>query len=178
MKKILVLTALFIYAEAAYSMVGAQLFYGYRWQKKDDIDNSAHLTKVSAHVDPLPFVPVALGVSFYPLVLYRADENRGEESASGMEVDVELLGWLPMIPFVTPHARLSYTVWGNKKTTYSEQSFADRNDKVSGMGVGIGATYDLLPILSVMAEVSQGLRKVGDTDFNATTLSIGVGVSI
>ena len=183
MKKIcLVLVALFVYAEAAYGLVGAQVFYGYRIQKNDNDDSSAHLVKLSGHLSPLPLIPVGLGVTFLPWVSYSADENIGEESVTGMELAVELMGWLPMVPFVTPYAKINYTVWGHKTTTHTDDSWDDLEEKVGGMEIGFGASYDLLPLISVMAEVSQGLRTIEkeneDEDFNATTLSIGFEVGI
>ena len=152
-------------------------FYSYRMQKKDNDDHSAHLIKLSGHVSPLPLVPVGLGVTYLPWVNYSTADN--EESATGMELAVELLGWLPLVPIVTPYAKINYTVWGHKTTTYTELSgWEDLKEKVGGMEIGVGASYDLLPLVSVMAEVSQGLRTVGDQDFNATTLSVGFEVGI
>ena len=177
MKKILMLVALFVYAESAYSLVGGQLFYGYRMQKKDDNDQSAHLARISAHVSPIPLVPVGLGVAYFPWVSYAVDKDKAEKSASGMELAVELVGWLPMVPIVTPYAKINYTVWGHKKTTY-DNGTEDNEEKVSGMEIGAGVSYDVLPLVSVVAEVSQGLRKIEDAEFNATTLSIGVEVGI
>ncbi len=185
MKKIcLVLVALFVYAEAAYGLASAQVFYGYRIQKKsadmdmgEDIDVSAHLVTVAGHLSPLPLIPVGLGATYSPWVAYATAEN--EESSTGMEVGVELLGWLPMVPFVTPYAKINYTVWGYKKTTFKDdQNLPDKEEKVGGMEIGVGVSYDLLPLISVMAEVSQGLRTIEDEDFNATTLSIGFEVGI
>ena len=176
MKKILVLAALFVYAEAAYGLVGGQVFYGYRLQKKDSDDHSAHFVKVATHISPVPFVPVGLGVVYIPWLNYAVDENSSEEAATGMELAVELVGWLPMIPIVTPYAKINYTVWGYKKTTDFELD--DLEQKVSGMEIGVGVGYDVLPLVTLMAEVSQGLRKVEDKDFNATTLSIGFEVGI
>ena len=179
MKKILVLAALFVYAEAAYGLVGVQAFYNYRLQKKDDDDHSAHLVKLSTHVSPVPLVPVGLGVVYFPWVGYSADKDKSEEAATGMELAVELVSWLPMIPIVTPYAKINYTVWGYKKTTYTEvSSLDDFEQKVGGMEIGVGVGYDVLPLVTLMAEVSQGLRKVEDEDFNATTLSIGFEVGI
>ena len=181
MKKIcLVLVALFVYAEAAYGLASAQVFYGYRIQKNDNYDRSAHLVKLSGHLSPLPLIPVGLGVTFLPWVSYGIDESIGEESATGMELAVELMGWLPMVPFITPYAKINYTVWGQKTTTRT--GWDDLKEKVGGMEIGFGASYDLLPLISVMAEVSQGLRTIEKDDlkedFNATTLSIGVEVGI
>lgn len=186
MKKILVLAALFVCAEAAYGLASMQVFYNYRMQKNDVYDNSAHLVKLSGHVSPLPLIPASLGVVYFPWVGYTADKDNNEESVSGMEVAVELMGWLPMVPFVTPYAKINYTVWGYRKVTHTEASgWDDKEQDVGGMELGLGVGYDVLPFVTLVAEVSQGLRKVeyeNETDenkkFNATTLSIGVEVGI
>lgn len=187
MKKILVLAALFVCAEAAYGLASMQVFYNYRMQKNDVYDNSAHLVKLSGHVSPLPLIPASLGVVYFPWVGYTADKDNNEESVSGMEVAVELMGWLPMVPFVTPYAKINYTVWGYRKVTCVEGRICGDTEQqdVDGMELGLGVGYDVLPFVTLVAEVSQGLRKVEyehesdeNKKFNATTLSIGVEVGI
>ena len=187
MKKLLLLAVLFVYAEAAFALVGGQLFYGYRMQKNDAYDDSAHLVKIATHLSPLPLVPVGLGAVFFPWVSYSADEDKGEDSASGMELAVELVGWLPMIPIVTPYAKVNYTVWGHKKITYTESSgWDDKEHDVGGMELAVGVGYDVFPLVTIVAEVSQGLRTIeyeeetneDNKKFNATTLSVGIEVGI
>ena len=188
MKKLLVLAALFVYAEAAYGLVSGQVFYGYRLQKNDAHDESSHLLKIATHVSPVPLVPVGLGVVWSPWVSYSVDENKGEESATGMEFAVELMGWLPMVPFVTPYAKFNYTLVGYQKITHTEDSgWDDKEHDVGGMELGVGVGYDVLPFVTIVAEVSQGLRTIEYEDdeaddenkkFNATTISLGVEVGI
>ncbi len=186
MKKILVMAVLLVYAEAAYSLASAQVFYSHRLDidKKDDIDNSAHVVKIGGYVSPLVLIPVGLGLTYSPWIKYgKAMDNAGNEglSSTGMEISADLLGWLPMIPFITPHARISYTVWGHKTTELELATLAgdkEIKEKVSGMEIAVGAGYDVLPFVTIMAEVAQGLRKVEDKSFNATTFTVGIEAGI
>lgn len=170
------LAGLYCFAEAAYGLASMQAFYSYRLQKEGEQDSSAHMATLAGHLSPLPLIPVGLGVSYSPWVSYEVQD--GEDSATGMELGVELLGWLPMVPFVTPYAKINYTVWGHKKTTYEDSVQPEKEEKVKGMGAAVGIGYDLLPLLTLMAEVSQGFRSIEDQDFNSTAFSIGVEVGI
>lgn len=176
MKKILVLAVLFVYAEAAYSLAGVQVFYSYRMQKEGKVARNAQAVTIAGHLSPLPLIPVGLGVTYAPWISYQT--TGGEESANGMEIGVELLGWLPMVPFVTPYAKVNYTVWGRQKLTYKEGASDPIENKLSGMSGSVGVSYDLLPLISVMAEAGYAQRKMADDDYSHATLSIGVEVGI
>ena len=174
MKKLLVLVALYVYAEAAYGLVGGQLFYGYRIQKEGEFDRSAQTVTIAGHVSPLPLIPVGLGVTYSPWISYQTRDI--EESATGMEVGVELLGWLPMIPIVTPYAKLNYTVWGMQTLT---PKFDDEiENKLSGMSGAVGGSYDVIPLVSILVEAGYTIRKIGGGDYSHATLSLGVEVGI
>lgn len=177
MKKILGLTVLFTCAEVAYGLAGMQVLYGFRMQKEKEgeLARNAQVVTIAGHLSPLPLIPVGLGVTYAPWVSYRTKDS--EESANGMEIGGELLGWLPMIPFVTPYAKVNYTVWGRQKLTYKDGSDATEN-KLSGMSGSVGVSYDVLPLISVIAEAGYAQRKIADDDYSYVTLSIGAEVGI
>ena len=87
---------------------------------------------------------------------------------------------------VTPYAKFNYTVWGHKKISFTSGSgWDDKELDVGGMEFVVGVGYGVLPLVTIMAEFSQGLRTIeyeNETDdnkeFHATTLSIGVEVGI
>ena len=178
MKKILALAMLFACAEAAYSLAGMQVFYGYRTQKEGKVARNAQTVTLAGHLSPLPLIPVGLGVTYAPWISYQTTDL--EESATGMEIGVELLGWLPMVPFVTPYAKVNYTVWGKQKLTYKEGDDETKNkeNKLSGMSGAVGVSYDVVPLVSVMAEAGYAQRKIADDNYSHATLSIGVEVGI
>lgn len=171
----LALAALFVGGEAAYGLASMQVFYGYRLQQDGKVDRNAHVITLAGHIDPLPLIPASLGVTYAPWISYQTGDH--EESATGMELGVELAGWLPMVPFVTPYAKVNYTVWGEQKIKPKGGGSESKND-LSGVSGAVGIGYDLLPLTTILVEVGYATRKIGEADYQHATMSIGVEVGI
>lgn len=171
----------FVCADTSYALLGFQLGYSRRWHKEGEQKTTANVATASGHASPLPLIPVALGLS-YSQVFYDLPDNQKE--ASGMELGVELLGWVPMVPVITPHARLHYTVLGHKKLSLKKET-KEREYGITGLVIGLGASYGILPFISLFLEISQGFRQMerkdqGEEklDFTSQAVIIGAEASI
>ena len=173
-KTCLALAALFVCGEAAYGLASMQVFYGYRLQQDGEVDRNAHAVTLAGQLSPLPLIPASLGVTYTPWLGYQTDDS--EESATGWELGVELAGWLPIVPFVTPYAKINYTFWGEQKIEYKGGS--EIKNKINGISGAAGVGYDLLPFTTVLAEVGYAMRNIGEADYAHFTMSVGVEVGI
>lgn len=176
-----IVAVFFLYTEASYALLGFQLSYNRRWHKEGEQKTTANVAKAGGYVSPLPLVPVALGLS-YAQVFYDLLEDQNE--ASGMELGIELLGWVPMVPIITPHVRLHYTVLGHKKVKLKTKA-KEHDYGITGLVIGLGASYDVLPFISVFLEISKGFRQMErkdsneeKLDFTSQAVTIGVEASI
>lgn len=157
------------YAGSAFALFDVQVMAGKRWYVTDEADEdggkfAAQEFDLAAHLDPIPVVPVAFGVSFQ--VINPRTEDLHVDAAKGFQGGLDFMGWLPFVPVVTPYARLTLPLFGswvveNKGTdaTTNTEYKTVTTSKVNGYRLGVGAKYSLLPVLDLLFEANLGQEK-------------------
>lgn len=155
----------------AFALVSAQMTVGMRTAKLDGKNRNATEYAVSGTIDPIPLVPVAAGAT---MVIQNWDKDDfgddfGASKVTGTEFTLDVKGWLPMVPVITPYAKLSYVVVGAMviegdlefegntvpgKTTVS----------TSGTHLTLGAQYPVLPLVNAVFEYGIGTQKIKTDD--------------
>lgn len=178
MKKVALGLGGLLLASQSYAIFDAQAMIGKRSAKIEPNSGttSSNLSgndiRVSAHVDPIPLVPVAFGLS-YNMVSYPDDDaNFTFTSFTGNEINLEVMAWFPFGDF-KPFARVGYTLMGayiqesdlaqgpltvKQKTTY----------KPKGTPIGIGINYSLAPLIGILLEYD-----LLNTKLEADKLTVG-----
>ncbi len=188
----------------AMAFVDAQALIGQRNAtfETDNVSDEATGTEVnlSVHLDPIPLVPVSFG-AYVALLDYQTDKDgdMAMKSLKGTEGGLELMAWLPMVPVITPYAKLGFPLYSAFKgdirsadvVTGVESELAAVY-KTSGLRLGVGAMWSPLPLLSVMAQVDFGTQKMKleklndqkvsgagtESDYKSTAFLLGVRVGI
>lgn len=116
--------------------------------------------RFAAHLDPIPLVPVAFGVS---LAQTDFDEKDGVKM-QGTDIDLEVEAWLPLdIAGLLPFAKVSYTLAGEYEASFDNPlggAEPKLKYKPSGVNLAVGVKYEFLLRLGVMAQVEFGNRKL------------------
>src|SRR5690349_20002551 len=102
-------TLVAFYAGSAFAVFDFDVTGGKRWYESGSGDTKANIAAqefdVTAHLDPSPLVPVSC-VVIANVSTPRKDDLHATE-AKAFPAGLDLQAWLPMVPVVTPHARLS-----------------------------------------------------------------------
>ena len=159
------LAALCAHAGSAMALVDAQVLVGRRWYDyKPDGGTSKGVAsqevQVAVHVDPIPLVPIAFGLSATAGSPNKND--LGVNQAALAQVSAEVMGWIPMVPLITPYVRVRYPLqssWTTKQTatdslTGLSAEYA-KTYKVAGPQVTVGAKIPTLPLIKLLVEVGQ-----------------------
>jgi len=170
-----ILTALIVgaalTASSAFALVAGQVQVGKRWAEfepgegQDKYGAQATEMVASVHVDPIPLVPVSAGASLALQTWNAADFNA--KTAAGSELGLEVMAWVPMVPFLTPYAKLRYVVMGkiltegevtetNELTGIPVTSKTAAQRATSGFHLNLGAKFSVLPLVSVLVELGNG----------------------
>jgi hypothetical protein len=173
-------------ASSAFALINAEVLYGKRWYYSEKADGSKFSSKgptlsIGINSDPLPVVPFSIGVSYTRTNLDKADFGTAS-SVEIRQVGFDFKIWAPMVPFVTPYARLRYLLLSRLKIT-NDNIAQETDTKLNGYLLGIGASYSILPMISALVEYSQSFEKAdsfeGDSKhFDSKSLSIGLQVGI
>lgn len=188
-------------ASPALALFDAQVLVGKRWYElKGDGDASgisAQEIGLAAHIDPIPLVPIAFGASIAMLDFNEDDlEGNASGTAAIFEPSLEVMAWLPMVPVITPYARLKLPVMA----TYAFDGKDDGGVKstvkgsVSGYHLNAGIKWSPLPIVKVLLEVGMASEKlkydevkvdgvkvdgsVDDADLTSKAFLLGVEIGI
>ena len=153
---------------SAFSFVSGEILAGKRWYESDQKGRYEKFgsTDVTAAVllDPIPLVPVAAGLSVSTLNFNADDLKLGEvapSESSNVSVGIDAKAWLPLVPFVTPYAKVRVPVYSKMLLEYESQVLgntakASEEFKVTGTYLGIGAEVPVLPLplldLAVLVE--------------------------
>lgn len=156
------------YAGSAFAIFDVQVMAGKRWYVTDDADEDggkfqAQEFDLAAHLDPIPVVPVAFGLSFQ--IINPRTEDLHVDTAKGFQGGLDFMGWLPFVPVITPYARLTLPLFGS----WVVESKADdgtggtvkavSTSKVTGYRLGVGGKFSLLPVLDLLFEANLGQEK-------------------
>lgn len=175
-KKILVATSLMsMFAGSAYSMVNGEVSFGRRYMefKASGGHNGFHGwdTTVQVNVNPMPTIPLSLGLNYSYIMLDKKDFSiSGTEpsSANINELGLNLTGWLTMVPVVTPYLRVRFPVMSNFAAKFDAGEFKAKN---SGIYLNVGGLYKITPMFSAFVEFSYmlaGKAKFDDNSGGAT----------
>ncbi|MGE0173559.1 MAG: outer membrane beta-barrel protein [Oligoflexales bacterium] len=194
----LVLMCMFSFlAPASYAVFDAQLLLGQRSAKiqpegAGSSTGKGQVVKLAGHLDPIPLVPVAFGVSAAQ-VDFKDDFEAGS-SFKGTEIGVEVMAWVPLDLWnINPYGKLGYTVLG----AYTMDTEDDGNDikavyTPNGLNFAIGLKWSPLPLVGFLLEFDNGSGELkeketkvngekftGDkTDFDSSHTDILVGVQV
>lgn len=105
-------------------------------------------------LDPIPLVPVAFGAS---MLVQNWDKDDFGATTTGSELTLDVKGWLPMVPVITPYAKFSYVLAGS---ILSETTGLKNKYSVTGTHLNIGALYGILPTVSLTGEFGMGSQKI------------------
>lgn len=168
--KTLACAVLALQAASASAFFDVQVMAGKRWYERNDSDGgnvAAQETGLAAHLDPIPLVPVGFGVYATMSSLDKDAFGAGTDTAAGLEAGLDIMAWLPMVPIITPYARLKYpfmSTWaveGEQAVTASGPVVKTASSyAVSGPHVGIGAKWSPLPIVKLLVEAQMGSQKI------------------
>lgn len=189
-----VFCALLFYDITAFALVDGQAMIGYRrgslrGENSSEKWNSSEIS-LSAHLDPLPLIPVAFGAA----LLSNTFSDEGDvKDWSGLSIAPEILAWIPLGD-LKPYGRLGYTVWSQYRGKFKSQTTPDIavNMTASGIRVGVGVKYSILPLIAILGEfnyASEAMKvksaEIGQLDvsqslgnFSAVTNALLVGIEV
>lgn len=158
-----------ILSSQAFALFDAQLLVGPRRSnfKVDDTSQTVSGTEIqlSAHLDPIPLVPVSFG-AYYGMVNYKPDADGevfgGVDTMTGGEFGLEVSAWLKLPVFdLIPYGKLGYTLWGanaivddaisvgSGRTAKYESLYSSKGPKMT-----VGLKWSPLAIVSALVEVN------------------------
>lgn len=164
---VLVVGGLFLLAESAFAIVDFQALYNFRMMRENqassDEDRSRPALiggKIAVHTNPLPIVPVALGLTFMPMSIWSEDDTAGFDTTKEsemLEVGVEMMAWLPMVPVVRPYMKVGFDFLGHK---VEKDTVGDTEKKYNYMtlhgALGMKYALPMMPMLGLIAEATVG----------------------
>ncbi|MCX6126176.1 MAG: hypothetical protein NTV34_15700 [Proteobacteria bacterium] len=198
---VLVLFAL-SWSEPSAAFIDAQAELGTRsatWAQDGTSSKvSAQVLRASAHLDPIPLVPVSFGLGAYSETWKVNETDQGLTSLQSYSLTPEVLAWLPLGDF-RPFGRIGYSLLSAYSGKASIQVGATKNTgtmALVGNGVHLAAGLEwnvpMVPLLSIIGSVeyaSERVRlakdKVGDVDIssvykpiNLTSTALLVGAKV
>lgn len=159
----LLFAASMISASPAFAIFNVQVLGGQRSSEVDSGSTKDTLSgselRFAAHLDPIPLVPVAFGLSLAQTSFDKSDKFN-LSGIEGTDIDLEVEAWLPLdIAGLLPFAKVSYTVGGEYESSISGTD-AKIKYKPTGTNLAVGLKYEFLLRLGVMAQVEFGNRSL------------------
>ncbi len=148
-------------ATPALAIFDAQVMVGKRWYDVDGEGTSAQEVGLAAHIDPIPMVPVAFGASVAMIEMNKKDFVDEPDTAKIFEPAIEVMAWLPMVPVITPYARVKIPVMA----TYILENDDDKiAGKLSGYHLNAGIKWSPLPIVKLLLEAGMSSETLAYED--------------
>jgi hypothetical protein len=175
LKSFLVLGAV-LFSQSSYALVDAQVLLGRR-QMNLDIGKENKLSgseiRLALHLDPIPLVPVAFGLS-YGMISSNAKANFTLATANdykvtettGYELALEIMVWSPIDLFnITPYLKAGYIPYGayTFAGTYDLAGTSTDLDLLygsSGSLVSFGLKWAPLPLVGLLFEAQNTISKL------------------
>lgn len=166
--KVALIGAVAFSASPAMALIHGQGLVGKRWFTMEgnggEATFSSQAYSLAVHLDPIPLIPVAAGVSANMFNLNKDDLHADE--AAGTTIDFEVIAWVPMVPVVTPYVKLGmpiYSAFAIDRTsgTAKEKGVYD----VSGYSIDLGIKYSPIPLVSVILQAGKGMHKLEQSEF-------------
>jgi hypothetical protein len=180
------LLTLLLVSSNLWAIADAQLLYGIRQSKIIVASQSETLTgnsvRFAAHIDPIPFVPVAIGAFYMSDDLDTTGSSKliPQTTLTGYQIGIDTHAWLPLGVFdLSPFVRASMSVFGDYRAETSDfvadgVSFGARTSQYSASGhqIGLGLRWNPIAIVSAMVQVDMVSEtyksksvKIGGVDF-------------
>ena len=147
-------------SSAALALFDAQVQVGMRsgtWKAGSTSDSiSSSSAKVSAHLDPIPLVPVSFGVAVGTDTWKVSKDKQNLKDLSSYHLTPEITAWLPLGD-LKPYARVGYSILSAYKGTVAIDVAGTEYSTSAGLtGSGpraaVGVDWSILPLLSITAE--------------------------
>lgn len=151
------------------------------WNQDSKSSNiSSDVLKVSAHLDPIPLVPVSFGLALYSESWKVTEADQSLTSLKSYSLVPEVTAWIPL-DSLRPYARVGYSILsaytGNAAVTVGTTRTTGTM-ALAGIGLHVGAGLEwnvpVIPLLSVFGELeyaNERVRlakdKIGDLDISA-----------
>ena len=136
----------------SFALFDAQVLVGNRSAKFEAEGQSKNVNaidyEVSAHLSPIPLVPVGLGLSYNYLTYNPGDNALNLDNVTGSELAAELYVWLPL-PFIKPYVKAGYVFSGSYEMDILTGS---AKYDTSGWYGTIGVRKRLIPFLKLLFE--------------------------
>lgn len=164
-------------ARTAHALVAAQAEVGKRTGKfgSDPKSNvTATELQLTAQIDPIPLVPVGFGLTIATSQLQVTDST--VDKYSGLFVVPHVSAWVPNPTDFKPFARVGYAVYGTIAGSGKTAAGVDVAESytVTGLWLGAGVKYSILPLVAAMFEyqifnpkVKINKLEVAGTDFSS-----------
>lgn len=172
------------------ALFDVEAMVGKRWYQFENTDGdtknvASQEINVSAHLDPIPLIPVGFGLGIISGNLNKGDFGPDVTEASVLEVDLEVKAWIPMVPVVTPYvkvkiplsAKLAIKGKGDYDSTIPGDETYAAVYKLTGLHVNAGVQIPIIPLIKVTVEVGKGMQsweveevKIASTKSDTTSL--------
>ena len=112
---------------------------------------------IAAHIAPIPVVPVGFGVGLKLGELRKEDLGSDVSEAKVFEAGLDITGWVPLIPIITPYARLNIPLIATSATKSKVDLGAGKveyasTSKLSGFHLNAGVMFSPIPLVGVLVE--------------------------
>lgn len=184
--RILALLPILLFSQISFGLISGEISVGPKLQKLKTLKKIpkvlSNAITLSLHLDPIPVLPVSLGFSYMINELKSADFS-GESiaKASVNEVGLEIKAWFPLMPIVTPYAKIRYVADSKYEISYEDDS-SNFSKKLDGWHTFVGIEYQALPFIYFLAEMDiaiiQAKADKEGSSFNSQGLYFGAKVKI
>jgi hypothetical protein len=182
-----------LWTHSAYALISVEAGVGYtKYSVKPEgaaaYDIPATTLGASVYLDPIPLVPIALGVhAEWDSLNTDKFPVKPETGASLQELSVDVKAWIPAVPVFTPYAKLRYVAFSRMQLSFPSTLSAEVpelnvNANVKGWSVIAGLEKPLLPMIGLFVEGQYGAREwsqpAGAKAVPMDVLGVTVGVNV
>jgi len=155
----------------ALGLIDGQILAGKRWYSFElgegsPLKVSATSIDVAAHVDPIPLIPIAIGVGLSSIT--PSSDEFGGTTTTMMQVGLDIQAWIPLIPVITPYVRLRNPFLGEFKVTGQDLgggNTAEGTYKLVGPEAQAGIKLSLIPLVKLLIQVGKSLDTLEISDY-------------
>lgn len=175
-------------SSSAFALISGQVQMGKKWYETKHSDGNkfswnGQQTTFSVLIDPIPLIPIAFGPSYSIININENSMDKNASSALSNQLNLDLVGWVPFFPVVTPYIGYRQVISAKLQIEYDANS-KKFEEKISGSELRFGFMYGLLPLVDLLFEVNQSSLKIAKLEgkssqtLNARSFLLGVDVGI
>jgi hypothetical protein len=161
----------FLTAPSAFGLIDTQILTGKRWynfEVDDQPSKNVNATSIdlAVHVDPIPLIPVAIGVGISSIS--PSADDLGGSATSMLQMGLDVQAWIPLIPVITPYVRFRYPFMGELKITDSSEGEGKTKEgtyKLTGPAFDAGVKFSVLPFVKLLVQVGQSMDSIEISDY-------------